>query len=171
MTVYNTLNVTNGNFTVNSGLATVTNGTLATPGDFNKLGAGTLALLGAAQVGSNAVIDAGALLVESTVNAAGDLYVGQTNSGIAMVISNGGLVTVGTNAYLGMSNSASNNLLLVTGTNGAKTASSLPIIGRSRCRFFRQQQQSGHLQRRRVPEGSSLSWLTSLRRAGRRLLQ
>ena len=29
----------------------MTNGTLATPGDFNKLGAGTLALLGAAQVG------------------------------------------------------------------------------------------------------------------------
>ena len=77
-------------------LATVTNGTLATPGDFNKLGAGTLALLGAAQVGSNAVIDAGTLIVEGNVNAAGDLYVGQTNSNIAMVISDGGIYTVDT---------------------------------------------------------------------------
>ena len=121
LTVYNTLNVTNGNLTVSNGLATVTNGTLATPGDFNKLGAGTLALLGAAQVGNNAVIDAGTLLVEGTVSAAGSLTVGNTNSGIAMVISNGGHVASAFSVFVGYAATASNNRVLVTGENSVWT--------------------------------------------------
>ena len=125
LTVFNTLNVTNGNFTVNSGLATVTNGTLVTPGDFNKLGAGTLALSGAAQVGSNAVIDAGALLVEGMVNAAGNLYVGKTNSNIAMTITNGGAAVVAGDANLGHIVGSDGNTLAV----GGGAASSLSVGG------------------------------------------
>jgi T5SS/PEP-CTERM-associated repeat protein/autotransporter-associated beta strand protein len=128
LTVYNTLNVTNGSFTVNSGLATVTNGTLATPGAFNKLGAGTLALLGAAQIGSNAVIDAGALVVEGNVNAGGEFYVGQTNSSIAMVVSNGGTVA-NAEGFIGFTTNSSNNTALVTGTNSVWTNSGALYIG------------------------------------------
>jgi T5SS/PEP-CTERM-associated repeat protein/autotransporter-associated beta strand protein len=120
LTVYNTLNVTNGNFTVSNGLAKVTNGTLATPGDFNKLGAGTLALLGAAQIGNNAVIDAGTLIVEGNVNAAGDLTVGYQGSGNSLVISNSGTVA-GYNGSIGTTATASNNSVLVTGTGSAWT--------------------------------------------------
>ena len=131
LTVYNTLNVTNGNFTVSNGLAKVTNGTLATPGDFNKLGAGTLALFGAAQIGSSAVIDAGALLVEGNVNAADVLYVGQTNGNIAMVISNGGTVANNSSGIIGGLSSSSNNSVLVTGTNSLWTNSGGLVVGNS----------------------------------------
>ena len=130
LTVYNTLNVTNGNLTVSNGLATVTNGTLATPGDLNKLGAGTLALLGAAQIGSNAVIDAGALLVEGNVNAISDLYIGQTNSNIAMVISNGGTVA-NVGGYIGLGSNAANSEVVVIGAGSLWTNSGALTVGSS----------------------------------------
>ena len=125
LTVYNTLNVTNGDFTVNTGLATITNGTLATPADFNKLGSGTLALLGGAQIGSNAVIDAGTMLFEGAVTAEGSLYAGKTSSNTAVIITNGGMVGVGGDANLGHQVGSDGNSLAV----GGGAASSLSVGG------------------------------------------
>ena len=61
--VYNRLQVTSGNFTVGSGSATVQGGQLFVPGNFTKLGAGLLNLLGQVLVNGQATVSSGGLLV------------------------------------------------------------------------------------------------------------
>jgi T5SS/PEP-CTERM-associated repeat protein len=75
---------------------------------------------------SNSVLvtDAGSAWVNS-----GNLTFGLAGHDNSLIISNGGLVTVGTNAYAGDEATASNNSVLVTGTNAGGTASTLSVVG------------------------------------------
>ena len=67
--VFNTLTVTSGRFNVPSGSALINGGTVVTPGDFLKLGAGNLVAGSTFQVNGEAVIQEGGLFVNGTFNA------------------------------------------------------------------------------------------------------
>ena len=92
-----TLNVTGGILNVVNGTSLVTGGTLATPGNFSKTGAGELDFQNAVTVGAAASIDAGLLSVNGqlsansvVVNTAGTL------GGNGTVIAPGGMTIAGT---------------------------------------------------------------------------
>ena len=92
-----TLNVTGGVLNVVNGTSLVTGGTLATPGNFSKTGAGELDVQNAVTVGAAASINAGLLSVNGqlsansvVVNTAGTL------GGNGTVIAPGGMTIAGT---------------------------------------------------------------------------
>lgn len=100
LNVFNELSVTSGGFTVNSGTATIGGtGTVTTPGDFNKVGAGLLKLLADVLVHGNTNILGGLLSVNGTLTT-DNLYVQMTTwlkgSGIVFGnVFNGGTVAPG----------------------------------------------------------------------------
>ncbi len=63
LTILDTLRVNTGDFTVESGAADITGGTLLTPGDFNKLGSGLLNVLSSIITGGNTNIASGILAI------------------------------------------------------------------------------------------------------------
>ncbi|WP_206026254.1 autotransporter domain-containing protein [Roseimicrobium sp. ORNL1] len=67
--VFNTLTVTDGNFTVNGGRASINGGQILVPGDFHKNGGGTLVTNTVLQIGGSANIHQGALFVNGTFEA------------------------------------------------------------------------------------------------------
>lgn len=64
--VYNQLEVTSGNFTVTGGKAVLQGGSVVVPGEFHKLGAGTLDARSQVVVQGNSYIHSGALAVNGT---------------------------------------------------------------------------------------------------------
>ena len=59
----------------------------------------------------------------------GELRVGNDGSGNSLVISNAGTVAVASNSYIGYTNTASNNSVLVTGTDSLWTNSGSIVVG------------------------------------------
>ncbi len=100
LNVFNELSVTDGNFTVNSGTGTIGGtGTVTTPGNFNKLGAGLLNLLADVLVHGDTNILGGLLSVNGTLTT-DNLYVQLTTwlkgNGIVFGnVINGGTVAPG----------------------------------------------------------------------------
>ena len=92
-----TLNVTGGVLNVVTGTSLVTGGTLATPGNFNKTGAGELDVQNAVVVGGTASIDAGLLSVNGQLNA-NTVVVnpGGTLGGNGTIVAPGGMTIAGT---------------------------------------------------------------------------
>jgi len=75
--VFNNLTDTSGNFTVGSGSATILDGNILTPGNFNKNGAGTLIANTNFGIGGAANINAGALFVNGNFSVTQGLTVFQ----------------------------------------------------------------------------------------------
>ena len=75
--VFNNLTVTSGDFTVDSGSATIFDGNILTPGNFNKNGAGTLIANSNFGIGGAANIYAGTLFVNGLFSVAQGLTVCQ----------------------------------------------------------------------------------------------
>ena len=92
-----TLNVTGGVLNVVNGTSLVTGGTLATPGNFNKTGAGELDVQNAVVVGGTASIDAGLLSVNGQLNANTVVVnTGGTLGGNGTIVAPGGMTIAGT---------------------------------------------------------------------------
>ena len=92
-----TLNVTGGVLNVANGTSLVTGGSLATPGNFNKTGAGELDVQNAVVVGGTASIDAGLLSVNGQLNANNVVVnTGGTLGGNGIIVAPGGMTIAGT---------------------------------------------------------------------------
>ena len=92
-----TLNITGGVLNVANGTSLVTGGSLATPGNFNKTGAGELDVQNAVVVGGTASIDAGLLSVNGQLNANNVVVnTGGTLGGNGIIVAPGGMTIAGT---------------------------------------------------------------------------
>jgi autotransporter-associated beta strand protein len=92
-----TLNVTGGVLNVVNGTSLVTGGALATPGNFNKTGAGELDVQNAVIVGGTASIDDGLLSVNGQLNANTVVVnTGGTLGGNGTIVAPGGMTIAGT---------------------------------------------------------------------------
>ncbi|MFM8764580.1 MAG: autotransporter outer membrane beta-barrel domain-containing protein, partial [Spartobacteria bacterium] len=91
------LNVTGGGLNVVNGTSLVTGGNLATPGSFNKTGAGELDVQNNIIVGGTASIDAGLLSVNGQLNANTVVVnTGGTLGGNGTIVAPGGMTIAGT---------------------------------------------------------------------------
>ncbi|MEY3480969.1 MAG: hypothetical protein RIQ71_1744, partial [Verrucomicrobiota bacterium] len=107
-------------------LSNLINGT----GAFANYGSGTLTVSNSNTYAGITTLDGGTTVFKGSISNAADLVVGNTNSGIWMVVSNGGVVSVG-NGVIGQTFSASNNSVLVTGENAIWSSSGSVTIGKS----------------------------------------
>lgn len=125
--VFNTLMVTSGNLTVGSGEGTISGGMLFTPGNFTKLGGGTLNLLGNLLAGGQSFVNEGGLLVNgilqsSQVNVLPGALLGGSGTILGNLL-NRGVVSpgnsIGTLTVTGnyVQTASGNFLLEIAGTN------------------------------------------------------
>ncbi|MEI6345444.1 MAG: autotransporter-associated beta strand repeat-containing protein [Verrucomicrobiota bacterium] len=107
----------NGMLVFNRSDAATIGNVISGSGSLAQIGAGSLILMGANGYTGETILEGGTTVVSGSVTSGSDLIVGKSNSGVSLLITNGGIVNNGSTVYggvIGLGVKSSNNTVTVS---------------------------------------------------------